>query len=463
MSHGEAAHERGTHNMFTGYRPARPCSIPSMGSVVSHELGGRRNLPPYVCIPSQPNPYAGSGFLSAAYGPFSVGGDPGEQNFTVRDLNLPPDISPPASRSRKRLLATVDAHFRTMEESDALASMDSFYQRAYSLISSAEAREAFNLAAEPDALRDELRPQRESGQRMLLARRLVESGVRFVSVTAGSWDHHERIAEACPRQPAQPGPRPSPRSSATSRTAACSTRRWCMLTSEFGRTPKINKDGGRDHWPRVFSVVLAGGGIQEGLRARRLHPHRHRAGIGPGRRGGFRHHGLSPDGHRGRQGADGAGQPAHRDREGRPDRRGPDRVTWSGRTCIGLALAAALLAPRARAASPSVTRHAPMGGQRGTEVELTLLRGTAPGPQRAACSTGPGIVVRSLAPGATNRANQVRARLALAADCPLGEHPFRLRTAAGLTAVRIVPRRPVSDGDGAGAERRRSSGRRPLR
>src|SRR5687768_11376115 len=87
MTHGEAAHERGTHNMFTGYRPSPALQYPSFGSIVSHELGTRNNLPPYVCIPSVPNEYAGSGYLSSAYGAFSLGADPGQGNgFKVQDL-----------------------------------------------------------------------------------------------------------------------------------------------------------------------------------------------------------------------------------------------------------------------------------------------------------------------------------------------------------------------------------------
>src|SRR5882724_4913566 len=89
MTHGEAAHERGTHNMFTGYRPSPAIQFPSFGSIVSEEFGPRNNMPPYVCIPSEPNPYAGPGYLSSAYGPFSLGADPANGNFRVRDLNLP--------------------------------------------------------------------------------------------------------------------------------------------------------------------------------------------------------------------------------------------------------------------------------------------------------------------------------------------------------------------------------------
>src|SRR6266511_2982628 len=100
MTHGEAAHERGTHNMFTGYRPSPALQFPSMGSVVSHEFGPRKNLPPYVCIPGQPNEFAGTGYLSSSFGPFSLGSDPAAQGFTVRDLNLPGGID--ASRFERR-------------------------------------------------------------------------------------------------------------------------------------------------------------------------------------------------------------------------------------------------------------------------------------------------------------------------------------------------------------------------
>src|SRR4051812_27468492 len=88
MTHGEAAHERGTHNMFTGYRPSPALQYPSLGSVVSHEYGPRNNLPPYVCIPGVPNEYAGTGYLSSSFSPFSLGRDPGSKNFRVQDLNL---------------------------------------------------------------------------------------------------------------------------------------------------------------------------------------------------------------------------------------------------------------------------------------------------------------------------------------------------------------------------------------
>ncbi len=263
MAHGEAAHERGTHNMFTGYKPSPALEYPSIGAVVAHELGVRNSLPPYVCVPNVPNEFANSGYLSSAYGPFAIGADPSRADFKVRDLNLPGGVDDKRFSRRRSLLETVDNHFRELEKSDALDSMDAFYQHAYSLISSQEAREAFNLKAEPEALREKY-GMNQPGQRMLLARRLVEAGTRFVSLTAGGWDHHDNIKSAMSRTlPPVDQALATLISDLDERGLLDST--LVMVTSEFGRTPKINATGGRDHWPRVFSVALAGGGTHRGM------------------------------------------------------------------------------------------------------------------------------------------------------------------------------------------------------
>ncbi|MFT5123097.1 MAG: hypothetical protein ACI97B_001729 [Verrucomicrobiales bacterium] len=262
MTHGEAAHERGTHNMFTGYKPSPALQFPSFGSVISHEYGSRKSLPPYVCVPNQPNSFAGSGYLSTAYGPFGLGSDPADDKFTVRDLSLPGGVTSEQFKRRQSLLGIVDDHFKTLEKSDQLDAMDSFYQRAYSLISSPEAREAFDLNREDGKIRDRY-GRHQAGQRFLMARRLVEAGVRMVSVTAGGWDHHSNISDNMKKNAI-----PMDQALATlisdldERGLLDST--LVMVTSEFGRTPKINKDGGRDHFPRVFSIALAGGGIRRG-------------------------------------------------------------------------------------------------------------------------------------------------------------------------------------------------------
>lgn len=262
MTHGEAAHERGTHNMFTGYRPSPALLYPSMGSVVAHEYGPKNNLPPYVCVPSIPNVYAGTGYLSSSFSPFSLGADPADGGFKVQDLNLPGGIDDSRFATRRNVLEAVNDHFARKEKSDGLAAMDTFYQRAYSLISSAKAREAFNINAEPAPLRDQY-GRNPAGQRMLMARRLVEAGVRFVALQYGGWDMHVGIAAGM--RGAMP---PFDQAFAALITdldqRGLLARTVVMVSSEFGRTPKINKDAGRDHWPKVFSVVLAGGGFKQG-------------------------------------------------------------------------------------------------------------------------------------------------------------------------------------------------------
>src|SRR5580700_4194521 len=262
MTHGEADHDRGTHNMFTGWRPSPAVEYPSMGSIVSHELGSRNDLPPYVCIPSQPNRFAGTGFLGSAYGPFSLGADPGEGKFKVRDLNLPSGVDDKRFAERREMRAVVDSHFSSLEKSDALDGMDAFYQRAYAMLSSDSARAAFDLKQEPDKLRDQY-GRNAAGQRMLLARRLVEAGARFVTMTYGGWDHHDNIRAGISNQmPAFDQAYAALIRDLSARGMLDST--LVLVTTEFGRTPKINKNGGRDHYPKVFSILMAGGGVKQG-------------------------------------------------------------------------------------------------------------------------------------------------------------------------------------------------------
>ena len=263
MTHGEAAHERGTHNMFTGYRPSPALQYPSMGSVVAHEFGPKHNLPPYVLIPNQPTPYAGTGYLSSSFAGFALGDDPARNGFTVRDLNLPGGVTTERFSKRRKMLDIVNKQFREVEKSDALEAADTFYQRAYSLISSQKAREAFDINKEKKELRDAY-GRNTAGQRMLLARRLVEAGVRFVTLTYGGWDMHNNIAGGMRNQmPALDQGIATLISDLDQRGLLDST--LVCLCSEFGRTPKINPTSGRDHWPKVFSIMMAGGGLNRGL------------------------------------------------------------------------------------------------------------------------------------------------------------------------------------------------------
>ncbi len=262
MSHGEAAHERGVHNMFTGYRPSPAIRYPSIGSVVSQQFGSRNHLPPYVLIPKVPNEHSGAGYLSSAHAGFSLGSDPAKGDYRVRDLSLPQNVSIERFEKRRKLLDIVNDHFRQREQSDSIDAMDSFYQKAYSLVSSKEAREAFDITKEHNKLRTRY-GKNEFGARMLVARRLVESGVRFVSLTCGGWDHHEKIEQAMNKNAPRFDRAFSTLIEDLSERGMLDSTLVCV-TSEFGRSPKVNAQAGRDHWPKVFSNVLAGGGIREG-------------------------------------------------------------------------------------------------------------------------------------------------------------------------------------------------------
>ncbi len=263
MTHGEAAHERGTHNMFTGYKPSPALVFPSFGSVISHEYGPRNNLPPYVCVPNVPNEFAGSGYLSSSFGPFALGADPTRPDFKVRDLDLAGGVDAERFMRRKSALDVVNRQFTSVTKSDNVAAMGTFYERAYGLLDTPAAREAFDISKEDNALRDRY-GRNEAGQRLLMARRLVEAGVRLVTVTYGGWDMHANITGSMRNtMPALDVALSALIDDLAQRGRLSET--LILVSSEFGRTPKINQDAGRDHWPKVFSVMMAGGGVKGGL------------------------------------------------------------------------------------------------------------------------------------------------------------------------------------------------------
>jgi len=191
-----------------------------------------------------------------------LGNDPANKGFSVRDLQLPGGIDVTRFGQRKSMLEAVNDHFKAKEKSDNLDAMDTFYQRAYSMISSDQAREAFNISAEKEAIRNEY-GMNTAGQRMLLARRLVAAGVRFVSLTYGGWDMHNGIKAGMTGQVPSLDQALATLITDLDRTGLLDST-LVMVSSEFGRTPKINATAGRDHWPKVFSVLLAGGGIKKG-------------------------------------------------------------------------------------------------------------------------------------------------------------------------------------------------------
>jgi hypothetical protein len=272
MSHTEVDHSRGEHSMFTGYRPSPALVYPSLGSVTAHEFGPRRDMPPYVVVPTAGSRFLGSGYLSSAYGPFALGADPGRPGFAVRDLSLPKGVDNARFAARKEWKELVDDHFAGLEKDDALDTMDTFYRRAYDLLSSPTAREAFSLKGETEKTKElygltglsgPLSFRNKSAARFLIARRLIEAGARFVTVTFGAWDTHAYHYNGIQIQmPLLDIAFTGLITDLDQRGLLEST--LVVVNSEFGRTPKINAGGGRDHWPRVFSIVLAGGGVKRG-------------------------------------------------------------------------------------------------------------------------------------------------------------------------------------------------------
>jgi hypothetical protein len=248
--------------MLTGFQPSPAITYPSLGAVVAHELPARNHLPPYVCVPGTASAFEGTGYLSAAFAPFAIGDNPARANFRVRDLAAGRGVDDTRREQRKRLLHDLDAGFGELGSGDVLAASEAFYQQAWALIESPRAREAFDLAKENDATKDRY-GRTSSGLGCLLARRLVQGGVRYVTVNLGGFDHHAQIGRDL-----------APRLREVDQTFAALVadldaqgllaETIVLLTTEFGRTPKLNPDAGRDHWQRVFSVVLAGGGIARG-------------------------------------------------------------------------------------------------------------------------------------------------------------------------------------------------------
>jgi hypothetical protein len=267
-------HAQATYHMFTGYLPTPAIQHPSIGSVVSHEFGPKNNLPAFIGVPNVP-PAAGTGYLSSKYGAFELGADPGQKNFQVRDISLPKGITGERFERRRNAREAVEDHFRQLESNPSeLDAMGDLYAQAYKLISSPEARKAFSLDGEPEAMTklygEYKRPGGGQpfgiGRQLMLARRLVEAGVRFVTVMYGGasgWDNHVRIKESVSDGlPAFDHAFTGLITDLEQRGLLDST--LVMVTTEFGRSPKINEGAGRDHWARVYSQVLAGGGIARG-------------------------------------------------------------------------------------------------------------------------------------------------------------------------------------------------------
>jgi hypothetical protein len=278
---GPALHEVGHQNMQTGHVFQAGIEYPHVGCVEGFEKGSRNSVPPHVLMP-RPIANTGNnfphgqtaGFLGKTYDPFVLNADPSDPNFQVPDLLPPKYIDAVREDERISWRQAIDGSVQRFESSPRAKQMDSMFHEAYTLMSSSNTREAFDLKQEPERLRDKYGRNR-FGQSCLLARRLVERGVRFVTINMFetvfgeiTWDCHGS-PPFCPLSGYQEllGPMFDSAYSALledlqDRGLLGST--LVLATGEFGRTPKLNPAGGRDHWTGCWTAVLAGGGVKGG-------------------------------------------------------------------------------------------------------------------------------------------------------------------------------------------------------
>ena len=262
VSHTLAGHEQGTSFLSTGNRPVPSLTYPGYGAVVSKELEGDPRLPHFVAIPNTPQ---SAGYLGVRQAPLNTNETPRlGQPFSVRGISLEGGLTVEQFESRTRLLRQVDTAFSELGSKSSLVDgLDQFDREAYSVISSPVAREAFDTHREPEAVANEFGEHR-FGQSCLLALRLIEAGVRFATVSFSGWDTHSNNFKKSKESllPQLDQGLAALLNQLDRRGLLESTS--VLVTGEFGRTPKINANAGRDHWPRAFSVLMAGGGIKTG-------------------------------------------------------------------------------------------------------------------------------------------------------------------------------------------------------
>ncbi len=276
IRHDQGNHGAGNHYMMTGAPPRIPVGCgafvsfhPSLGSVVAHEKPAPVGLPSYFSLPDMTRS-GGPNFLGAKYAPFVVDGDPSSAGFRVRDVALPSGITEGRFAERGSLKSDVDRFQRFLDKTsgDPAVALDEHYQQAHELMRSKEAQAAFRIGDDAPKVRDRY-GRNAFGQRALLARRLVEAGVPFVTINDGGWDHHSDIFGALRKR------LPNWDQTVSALIADLDERGLLDTTlvialGEFGRTPAIstlsgqNKPG-RDHWANAMSVLFAGGGTPGGL------------------------------------------------------------------------------------------------------------------------------------------------------------------------------------------------------
>jgi hypothetical protein len=263
---GSDHHETSSQWMLTGnYGTAQGGDFPAIGAVVTHQTKPLNTLPPYVAIPRNPSftwELGKAAWLGEQFESFKCG-DPAQKDWKVTNLGLQADVNAGRLERRKSLLDAIDTLARKVEGSDSLRAMDSFYQRAAQMVLSEEARAAFDLTRETDKTREAYGAPDRFGVQALLARRLIEANVRFVMLNLGGWDHHGKIFESCDKVL-----RPYDRAIAAllrdMNERGLLKETLVAVYGEFGRTSKINKDAGRDHWAHAGSMLFAGAGVRPG-------------------------------------------------------------------------------------------------------------------------------------------------------------------------------------------------------
>jgi hypothetical protein len=268
----ENNHPQGTYQALTGHRPSAAMKFPSLGSIICKEAGRRNELPQYALVP-QPQEVDfftykdayGAAFIGANYDPMIVP-DPSREGFHIPDLKLPRTVTAETIEDRKSFLGVVDRLFREKEDLAEFTAMDALSRQALRMLLSPKVASAFDLSREPDRLRDAYGRDRV-GQSVLLARRLVESGCRFVSASGyrhGQWDTHGKNDEAMRKTLAPLLDRTLSVLLADLEARGLLQTTVVLVMGEFGRTPDLNPQLGRDHWPDCWSLLIGGGGIRGG-------------------------------------------------------------------------------------------------------------------------------------------------------------------------------------------------------
>lgn len=264
-------HPQAVHYAATGHLHNPTMEFPSFGSIVGKELGPRSAMPPYVIAPRwetgrQYEDYFRSAFLGADYDPM-LAPDPSKGDFQVTDLSLPKGLAPAAVENRRSFLDIVDRRYRRTVESADHAAMDVFTERAWDMLLSPNVQKAFDLSEESEKTKDAY--GRDSvGQSLLLARRLVEAGTRFVTAAGyhgNSWDTHSDNDKGHRDRLTPPLDRGLSALIDDLAERGLYDETIVIVMGEFGRTPDINPGLGRDHWPQCWSLALGGGGLNTGL------------------------------------------------------------------------------------------------------------------------------------------------------------------------------------------------------